>query len=225
MAKSAAAKAPPKSALTVFNVEQKSPEWFAARIGLPTASVFSTIMASGKDGGASVTRTKLLHKLAGEVITGEPAPEGYRNAAMDRGNVLEAEARDSYARRKGVEPQRVGFIRNFDGLKICGCSPDSLIGFDGGLEVKTAEAHVLIPMLQRPAAMPPEHRAQVMGSLWICEREFWDVTIYCHRSMPALDIRVSRDEAFIKELSNEVERFNYDLKKLVQQLRDMGAAG
>lgn len=226
MAKAAAkAPKPSKSLLTVFDVEQGSQEWWQIRAGIPTASNFATIMASGRDGGASITRTKLLHRLAGEVITGEPAPEGFKSAAMERGNTLEAEARDSFSRRKGVELQRVGFIRNFSGLKQCGCSPDSLIGFDGGLEVKTAQADVLIPMLQRPAAMPSEHRAQVHGSMWICERDFWDVTVFCHRSMPAMDVRVYRDEAFIQQISNEVERFNFDLARLVEQLKNMGEAG
>lgn len=224
-AKKPAKPAPPQSDLEFVDVEQGSQAWFEARLGLVTASNFSIVMASGRDGGPSLTRTKLLHRLAGEIITGEPAPEGYKSAAMERGNALEAEARESYARRKNVNLRRVGFVRNFSGLKKCGCSPDSLIGFDGGLEVKTAEAHVLIPMLQRPAAMPPEHRAQVQGCLWICERDFWDVTVYCHRSMPAMDVRVYRDEAFIKQLSNEVERFNFDLKRLVEQLQNMGAAG
>ena len=166
----AAAPAAPKSAMTIFDVEQNSPEWFECRRGIVTASVFSTVLAQGKDGGVSLTRTKLLHKLAGEIVTEEVSPEEFRSAAMDRGNALEPEARDSYARRKNVELRRVGFVRNFTGLKTCGCSPDSLIGFDGGLEVKTAASHILIPMLERPA-LPAEHRAKVQGCMWVCERE------------------------------------------------------
>lgn len=214
----------PKSLLQIVDVEQNSPEWFAARAGLPTASTFATVMANGKDGGPSVGRAKLLHKLAFEIISGEPSPEGFQSAAMMRGNALEAEARESYARRKNVEVRRVGFVKNFDGLKACGCSPDGLVGFDGGLEVKTADAHVLIPMLSRPT-LPPEHRAQVQGAMWICERQHWDLTVYCHRSMPAVDVRVYRDELYIKELSNQVERFNFELRRIVESLRKMGPAG
>jgi hypothetical protein len=218
--------APAKSLLSIIDCEQGSEEWFLYRLGLPTASVFATVMANGKDGGASVTRTKLMHRLAGEIVTGEPAIEGFKNAAMDRGKFLEAEARESYARRKGVEVRRIGFARNFDGLKACGASPDGFVGFDGGLEIKIAtEAHVLIPLLQRPGALPAEHRAQVQGNIWVCERNWWDLSIFFHRSMPAVDVRVYRDEAYIKELSDQVERFNYDLKKLVEQLRKMGPAG
>lgn len=32
---------------------------------------------------ASVTRAKYLRQLAGEILTGEPAPEGYSNVFMD----------------------------------------------------------------------------------------------------------------------------------------------
>ncbi len=216
----------PKSEMVVFDVQQGSAEWFECRRGIPTASVMSTVMASGKDGGASVTRTKLLHKLAGEIITEEVAPDGYRSAAMEKGKALEDEARESYSRRKKVQVQRIGFVRNFSGLKSCGASPDAWVGFDGGLEIKIAtEAHVLIPILQRPASMPSEHKAQVMANMWVCEKDWWDLSIFFHRTMPAVDIRIYRDEAYIREMSNEVQRFNHDLKRLVEQLRAMGAAG
>jgi hypothetical protein len=182
-------------------------------------------MAEGKDGGESVGRNKLLARLAAEIMTEEASPEGFKSAAMEKGTALEAAARESYARRKGVEVQQVGFVRNFEGLKACGCSPDGLIGFDGGLEIKIAtEAHILIPMLKLPK-LPPEHRAQIQGNMWVCERDWWDLTIYHHRAMPAVDVRILRDESYIKRLSGEVEKFNWDLKKLVEQLRNMGTAG
>mgnify|MGYP003385780243 CR=1 FL=1 len=228
MGKAPAKKAlkPPKSEMVVFDVEQNSPEWFDCRRGIPTASVMSTVMASGRDGGASVTRTKLLHKLAGEIITEEVAADGYRNAAMEKGKALEDEARQSYARRKKAEVRRIGFVRNFSGLKTCGASPDGWVGFDGGLEIKIAtEAHIIIPMLQHPAKMPSEHKAQVMANIWVCEKDWWDLTIFFHRSMPAVDVRVFRDDVYIREMSNEVEKFNWELKKLTEQLRSMGAAG
>jgi hypothetical protein len=216
----------PKSQLVIYDCQQGTDEWRMLRLGIPTASNFSTIMANGRDGGPSVTRTKLLHRLAAELITGEPGSEGFRNGAMDKGNALEAEARDSYARRKKALVRQVGFVKNFSGLKQCGASPDGLIGFDGGLEIKIAtEAHILIPMLQRPASMPAEHRCQIQGNIWVCDRSWWDLTIYHHHAMPAVDVRVYRDDAFIKNLSNEVERFNYELLRLTESIKKMGQAG
>ena len=206
----------------IFDCEQGTDTWRALRCGVVTASYFGTVMASGRDGGASITRTKLMHKLAGEILSGEPGEE-YRNDAMNRGNVMEAEAREAYARICGDDLRQVGFVMNFTGLKRCGCSPDSLVGFDGGLEIKTAKPEVLIPLLLKGAqSWPQEHKAQILGNMWVCEREFWDLFIYWPK-IPHFRARIYRDEKFIKELSDAVERFNFDLGQLVNQLRRMGA--
>jgi hypothetical protein len=76
-------------------------EWFAARAGIPTASEFHTVLAVGKQGGKSVTRVAYLNKLAGEILTGEPMPS-YSNADMERGKIMEDEARDLYAFMHGL---------------------------------------------------------------------------------------------------------------------------
>lgn len=226
MAKRATKTVPPAPSGPEFiECDQGGDEWRMARLGLVTASNFATAMASGRGDDESITRTKLMYRLAGEIITGEPAEETYKSLAMQRGNAIEDEARESFARRRNLVTRRIGFIRNFDGLKCCGCSPDSLIGFSSGLELKSARADILIPMLDNPARMPPAHRAQVHGNMWVSERDDWWLSIYCHRNMPALDIQVGRDERFIKEISDAVERFNYELMKLVDRIKRMGSAG
>jgi len=199
--------------IQIIDVEQGSPEWFAARAGIPTASEFSTVMAKGKDGGASITRAKYLRQLAGEILTGEPAPEGYSNGFMARGHELEDEARSLYAFMRDVEPERVGFIRN--GSK--GASPDSLIGTDAGLEIKVAIPAVQIERLQR-GTLPTEHVAQVQGSMWVSERASWSFVSYCPK-LPPLIIDVPRDEAYIANLAKAVEAFNDELEALVQSIR------
>ena len=225
MAKASVARIVAPKGPVVIDCIQGTDEWHRAKIGIPSASNFATIMANGKDGSPSITRAKLMHRLAGEIIMDQPAPEGYRNAAMDRGNAIEAEARESYARRKKVEPQLVGFVKNFEGLKHCGASPDALLGFDGGLEIKSAEASVLIPLLDRPQSAVTDHRAQIQGNMMVCDRSWWMLTIYCHPLMPALDIPIERSDSYIAELSEHIQKFNYELKKLVERLRNMGAAG
>jgi hypothetical protein len=196
----------------IFECEQGSPEWFAARLGLPTSSEFATVMAKGRDGGASVTRKAYLNKLAGEILTGEPA-ESYTNAHMERGKVQEEEAREAYAFMKDAEPQLVGFIVN--GPK--GCSPDSLIGEEGGLEIKTALPHIQVERLLR-GELPAEHRAQVQGNLWVAERKWWDFVSYCPR-LPLLVVRVERDEEYIAKISKAVDAFNGELATTVQFIR------
>ena len=192
-------------------LEQGSSEWFACRAGLPTASKFATVMAKGE----GKTRSEYMRKLAGEILTGEPS-EQFSNVHTDRGNAMEDEARETYAFINDAEIQRVGFIRNGNR----GASPDSLVGTDGGLEIKTALPHIQIDRLERNR-LPPEHKAQVQGNLWIAEREWWDFVSYWP-GLPVLTVRVPRDEEYIANLASEIDRFNDELAALVERIRNYG---
>lgn len=202
--------------MQVFDCDQGSEDWFRCRMGIPTASEFATVMASGKNGGDSKTRRTYLLKLAGERLTGDPC-EAYTNVHMERGKVMEEEARSLYAFMTDCEPELVGFIR--DGDK--GCSPDSLIGSNGGLEIKTALAHIQIDRLVRNA-LPPEHRAQVQGNIWIANREWWDFASYCPK-LPLFVTRVYRDDGYIATLSGAIKAFNEELAELVESIRRYGS--
>lgn len=236
--------------MEIFNCDQGTPEWFACRAGIPTASMFSVVMSEGrpdghlpthimdamvksgctaeqlaaavkaakrKYGNASQVRKQYLRELAGEVLTGECA-ESYSNAHMDRGKSMEDDARRIYAFIEATEPQSVGFIRS--GLK--GASPDSLVGENGGLEIKTALPHIQIDRLERDR-LPHEHVAQVQGNLWVSEREWWDFVSFWPK-LPMLKVRVYRDEAYIKTMADEIDRFNDELAALVERIRRYGAA-
>lgn len=202
--------------MQIIDCEQGTEPWFRARAGMPTASEFATVMASGKAGGPSLTRRTYMHKLAGEIITGEPM-ESFSNAHMERGKVMEDEARDFYAFMQNVEPERVGFIVN--GQK--GCSPDSLIGDVGMLEIKTKLPHLMIECILRDD-FPPEHKAQCQGALWVAEREWIDIAVYWPK-MPPFVKRAARDEEYIATLSSAVDQFNEELAALVEKIKAYGA--
>jgi hypothetical protein len=203
-------------ALTIVDCDQGSEGWFRARMGIPSASEFHTVMAVGPKGGKSVGRVAYLNKLAGELLTGEPAELGYCGPDMERGKVMEDEARDLYAFTFDADPQRVGFVRNGDK----GASPDSLIDTDGGLEIKSAAPHVQIARLLKDE-LPSEHRAQVQGNLWVCERQYWDFISYCPK-LPLFRVRVYRDETYIAKLAQEVDLFNIELRQTVEFIRKYG---
>lgn len=199
------------STLEIFDVDQGTDEWLAARLGLPTASKFATVMAKGE----GKTRGQYMRRLAGEILTGEPS-ETFSNGHMERGHEMEDEARETYAFISDADIVRVGFIKN--GNK--GASPDSLVGANGGLEIKTALPEIQIDRLERNR-LPPEHRAQVQGNLWVTEREFWDFMSYWPK-LPPLIVRVYRDEPYIREMAAEIDRFNDELGELVERIRRYG---
>ena len=200
--------------MEIIDCEQGSETWFRCRAGIPTASEFATICAKGRDGESKARRTYLL-RLAGELLTGEPA-ETYSNHHMERGKSMEGEARDLYAFMTNADLQQVGFIRN--GSK--GCSPDSLIGADGMLELKTKLPHLLIDLILKDR-FPPEHRAQTQGQLWVAEREWVDICVYWP-NLPPFIRRAYRDEPYIREIAAAVDQFNADLAEIVGKIRSYG---
>jgi hypothetical protein len=194
-------------------IEQGTPEWLRARMGIPTASEFGTVMAKGE----GKTRRTYMLKLLGERLTGEPS-ESYSNGHMERGKEMEAEARDMYVFMQDVECQQVGFIRNVDR----GASPDSLVGPNGGCEIKTKLPHLQLDVLLRDR-LPPEHVAQCQGFLWVAEREWVDFVSYWPK-LPLFVKRVFRDEEYIANLAHEVKVFNSELAQLVERFEPKKAA-
>lgn len=199
--------------IEIIECAQNSPQWFAARAGIPTASEFKTVMREGKGSNPSLTREAYLRKLAGEILTGEPAPEGYSNSFMERGHELEDEARSMFAFMRDADPLRVGFIRN----GRMGCSPDSLIGDDSGLEIKVAIPAVQIERLQR-GTLPTEHVAQVQGSMLVTGRGSWNFVSYCPK-LPPLILTVPRDDAYTAKQAAGIDAFLEELDALVQSIR------
>lgn len=224
MAAKVKAKAPPKPVVEIFdNIEQRSAEWFDVRRGIITASNFAIMMRSGKDSDESKTRRDLLYALAGEQLTGVPAEDGYKSAAMQRGNDMEPEAREHYARTNFATLRRVAFIRRTlpNGIVI-GCSPDSLVGDDGALEIKTMAPHLMIAHLVNGAGPPPKHRPQLQGTMWVADLAWVDLLLF-YRNMPVSPKwRIERDDVYIKELSEAVEVFDWELTQLVRKIKSMG---
>lgn len=191
-------------ALEIFNFEQGTPDWFEVRRGVVTASRFSDVLAKGQ----GITRRKYLLTLAGEAITGEVA-ESYSNAHMERGHVMEADARNLYAFAHDVEPELVGFMRR----GRAGASPDSLIGDEGLLEIKSKLPHLQLDVLDK-GKLPSDHVAQVQGQLWISGRAWCDFVSYWPK-LPLFVVRVERDEAYIASLSQAVADFVGELDSYI----------
>lgn len=206
--------------MKIVDCTQGTPEWHQARAGIPTASEFSTVLAKGKTKDSeSVTRRRYIHKLAGERITGEPA-ESYSNGFMDRGKEMEPQARDDYGFINDVTPELVGFVTLDDGS--AGCSPDSFIGTNGMLEIKSAAPHILLEHMLK-GDFPPEHKAQTQGGLWVCEREWIDLLIYWPKMKPFI-VRAHRDEAYIRDLASAVAVFNEEVAAVVERYQRYGEA-
>lgn len=215
--------APPAfvEAVEYFEVEQNTEEWHALRLGLVTASNFSKVLASGKDGGDSKGRAKYMRQLAGERLTGVPA-ETFSNAAMSRGHEMEPDARAHFEFTQGCTLRPIGFAkRSLSRGRFVGCSPDSLLEGGGVFENKTMQPDLLIELLDS-GRFPTEHRAQCQGALWVTGEAVCHLQVY-YRGMPvAAQFKIERDDVYIRELADAVEVFEYELGKLVERIKNMG---
>ena len=68
--------------MVILDLEQRSDQWFQARLGIPTSSNFSKIVKT--NGERSSQRKKYLYKLAGEIVS-QKSEESFKSAYMERG--------------------------------------------------------------------------------------------------------------------------------------------
>lgn len=202
--------------MIVIDCEQGSPEWLAVRLGRPTASCFSKLLTP-KTMKPSASAKPYLNQLVAEWMLGY-SPKDDQSLFMERGHELEPKAIEFYEMTKGVDVQRVGFIMTDDGS--AGCSPDGLVGEDGGLEVKCLGAIGHVDYLLNGDFS--EYKTQIQGGLWITGRSWWDFLAY-HPDMPPLLVRVERDEAYIAALAAAVADFTGKLAIAKDAMRAMGA--
>ncbi len=199
----------------VLDIAQRSPAWYAARLGRLTGSVASDVLATIKSGEAAARRDLRL-RLVCERLTGVPQEDAYLNAAMLRGIECEPLAITAYEALAGAIVTPVGFLQHE--TLMAGCSPDGLVGTEGILEVKCPKSATHLRYL-RQGGVPSEHVAQITHNLWVSGAEWCDFLSWDDRFPDGLHIfliRLRRADvdimayeqkalAFLAEVDKEVE--------------------
>ena len=178
--------------MKVIDCKQGSPEWYQARAGIPTASEFGRLLTPKRmqlsEAGA---RSYACELIGARLIGGVPeGVEAYGSRAMEYGKLTESEARSFYALDRDCDVSQVGFCLADDGQ--IGCSPDGLVGDDGGLELKCPMIKTHVGYLLN-GGLPDEYKAQVHGSLIVTGRKWWDFLSYAVGAPPLL-VRVEPDD-------------------------------
>jgi len=190
--------------MQVLNLEQGTQEWLDARKGIPTASSFSKIVTPSK-GDKSTSSKTYMYELIAEKLGA--SNESYSNEWMERGNELESMARSTFEFLTDLKVDEVGMIKTDCGN--IGCSPDGLIGEDGGLEIKCPKASTHIKYILE-GVLPLEYKTQVMGSLMVSERDYWYFMSY-HPELDPFILKIERDEEFISKMKKHIDSFVVDM--------------
>jgi hypothetical protein len=200
---------------TAADCPQREVEWFKLRCGKVTASELDSLLTPEfKERTGETPRTYLFKKLA-ELWQGHALP-GFTSFATEQGNIQEDEAIPWF--RMEYEQHNVhfaGFVETDDGL--AGCSPDALIGDDGGLEVKCPEAPNHVRYLI-DGVLPKDYAAQVHMSMFVTGRPWWIFLSY-RRKFPPFVLKVMRDETICARIGITVRKFHNNLNAAMDALR------
>lgn len=202
--------------MKIIEVEQGTIEWFEARMGIPTASEFHSLVSPKwvvrkGDGVDSYLARKLAEKWRGE-----PLPS-FQSSQMDQGAIREKEARPWYEFNTGRSVRVVGFVTSDDG-KV-GCSPDGLLDDGTGIEIKCPECPTHVRYLL-DGDLPDDYRAQVQGSMFVTGAATWTFLSYC-RGFPPLVLTVDRDDEAQLAIAEAVSAFNDRLEAGWKRLVEM----
>jgi len=196
-------------------MEQRTEEWFKARLGIPTASAYAAVRA-GKD---TATRQEYLAKLVVERLTGRKF-ESYTSPAMQTGIDREPAARAAYESAAEVLVQEVGFFRH-DTIPTGG-SPDGLVGDSGMIEIKCPSLGTHLKYLElSEGRAPAQYVPQIQGLLWLTDREWCDFISYNPEFPERLHLairRIYRDEEYINALRADIITFEAEVTKRAKWL-------
>jgi putative phage-type endonuclease len=203
-------------------VEQRTDDWFAARVGKVTASRVADVVAKTKS-GYSTSRENYMAQLVCERLTGKPA-ESFTNSAMQWGTDTEPLARAAYEAHMDVLVDEVGFI-NHPAIVNSGASPDGLVGFDGLIEIKCPNTATHIDTLLNQA-VPKKYADQIFWQMACTNRDWCDFVSYDPRLPPDLQLfikRIPRDNQYIRLLESEVTEFLQETALKVAKLLNLKA--
>lgn len=206
--------------MRTLTTDQRTPEWVAARVGFLCASRASDMLATVKDGEAAKRRDLRL-QIVCERLTGQSQDDNYVNAAMQRGIDKEADALGAYEVSSGNLVSTTGFIAH-DEL-MAGCSPDGLIGEKGGLELKCPKSATHLGYL-RSGKVPSAYLAQILHSLWVTGRDWWDFASFDDRFPEPLQlfcVRVQRNEDEIEAYDKVARFFLKEIEAEVSSVAEM----
>ena len=201
-------------------MEQRTDEWFNARLGKVTASRVTDVVARTKTGYAA-SRENYMAQLIVERMTGQ-AEKSFTNAAMHWGTDTEPLARAAYEAERQVMVDEEGFVEHPE-IANAGASPDGLVGSDGLVEIKCPNTATHIDTLLNQT-VAKKYLDQMMWQMICTGREWCDFVSYDPRMPEHLQLFIKRipfDAAYANTLNSEVSKFLAEVDAAVEKLNNL----
>ncbi len=209
---------------TIATPDQRTPAWYAARVGKLTASRACDMLATIKTGEAAARRDLRL-QIVCERLTGLSQDNGFVNAEMQRGIDKEADARAAYEAATGHLVQPCGFLQHPD--LATGGSPDGEIaGYTGLVEIKCPKSATHLAYL-RTHAVPKDYLAQIQHQIWLTGAAWCDFVSFDDRFPEALRlvvVRVYREQVDLKAYELLVRMFLAEVDREYAAVAELATA-
>lgn len=190
-----------------------TPEMRASRAGKLTASCAGIIMGGLKTDGLE----RLVKRLAWERVYGIEDEPGYQSKAMERGQVVEPEAREWYefAANCEVEHDPDATVDHAT-IPWVAASPDA-IRDDRVVEIKSPMQDAFMESLDT-GEVPSVYRWQVRWQMFVCDVRLCDFVIY-HPKAGGRIIQVHRDAKHDNEIIERLPLIESKIAGWVHVLR------
>jgi hypothetical protein len=198
---------------------QGSEEWHKARCGLLTASEFGLILTPTLKIASNAKERLHLWELAAQRISDYVEPT-YISDSMLRGHDDEIEARNLYAKHFAPVIE-TGFVTNSKWGFTLGCSPDGLVGEDGGIECKSRNQKYQVQTIcewYESGGIPADFILQVQGEMLVCERQWWDFISYSG-GLPMAVIRVHPNLEVQNAILDAASKFEARINEVIADYR------
>lgn len=198
--------------ITHIDAPQRSPEWFAARLGRVTASEASSVLAQGKGKAEAVTRRDYRMQLVVERLTGTVQPDEWTSPALQHGVTYEPAAREAFAAVSGESIEVSGFWADTD--RMIGASLDGHImagdRIGAVVEIKCPFKTANHLSVLREGVIPSQYVAQVTHQVMLTGAQGAHFVSYDPRLPDKLQIAwvwVPKSELAIEAYSAAVDQF------------------
>ena len=194
------------SKIKFHQMEQRSPEWLAIRVG----------RIGGSDAISMTTDARMktqIYKTIAEILTGEEE-EFFISQVMQEGIDKEPQAIVEYEKATFNAVERMGYITN-DDYELLGLSPDGLVGDVGAIEVKCPlpKQHIKTVM----DGVPSENKPQIAQYFLVNTNLEWvDFVSYCPKvtAKPLHIVRVEREDFKAEIAKLEIGYVKFKVKVL-----------
>lgn len=188
--------------------------WLAARTGKLTGSRMADAMDKTKAGKSSSARTRLMHELLAERLTGDVVPH-FVSDLMRWGLEQEPAAKEAFEVHTGSLLIPAGFVDHPE-IGDFGATPDALLDRDAVVEFKCPQTVTHIAW-KLAGIVPEQHRPQILAQL-ACTGRTRAVFVSFDPRVPA------RAQLFVREWTperGEIEAVEEAARDFLAELEQM----